>query len=295
MLRRPPNHRSATTTAFSLLEILVAMAVLALMMAFMFNFAAQALRGWDVGMRQIEAAQAARVALDRMAQELQFAVAAAVRPPSDNNNSLLNIIPFYATDRASTVPGEQPGNLAAAPNSAQIFAVAPIANPLAAHGPFAEVGYFCAYNPRNQSYARMAPRTYYLIWHSPYGESEPKHDIYFRGAVTEAWLNDPISLLGNRMPLIDNCYQMKVRFAINDNSGRLTFTDRWTDRVRLPAGILVTLFVMDTKTAARIRQMQPQGLTPNDLEPTSTSDVARVLREGSIEMSRFIPFLNSGS
>jgi len=39
--------------------------------------------------------------------------------------------------------------------------------------------------------------------------------------------------------------------------------------------------------------LRPAGLTAADLDPAATSDVARTLRAGTYELSRFIPFVNS--
>jgi type II secretory pathway pseudopilin PulG len=285
--------------AFSLLEVLVAMAVLALMMVFMFNLVGSSFRAWESGLRQIEAAQAARVGLDRMASELQFAMAGEIEAVSTSGTVITNIIPFRAivpsAGTGAPSVGDPVSNVAMPPGSGQLFAVAPIMNPLAAHGPFTEIGYYCAYNRSASSYATMSPRTYYLIWHKPYGQEEPKHDIYYRNDLSSSWYsaaNNSIGSTGNRSPLIDNCFQMQLRFAVNTANG-LVFQDSWPSQVSLPAGVLITLSVMDRKTAARIRQLRPDGLTSADLLPGADGDVSRILREGSVVVSRFVPFLNS--
>jgi hypothetical protein len=61
----------------------------------------------------------------------------------------------------------------------------------------------------------------------------------------------------------------------------------------LPAGVSVTAKVMDEKTAARIASLRPNGLTAADVADGATSDVARILREGTVEVHRFIPFVNA--
>ena len=46
--------------AFTLLEMMVAIAVLSLMMVFMFGILGQAISGWEAGGRRMESAQAAQ-------------------------------------------------------------------------------------------------------------------------------------------------------------------------------------------------------------------------------------------
>jgi len=277
---------------------LVAMAVLALMMAFMFTLVGNSFRAWESGLRQIEAAQAARVGLDRIASELQFAMSQRADVILDTGLANQSVIPFRARVPTGNQPvpgvGDNAANVAMAAGSAQLFAAAPIMNPIAAHGPFTEIGYYCAYNTSTNSFATMSPRTYYLIWHRPYGQEEPKHDIYYRNNVSEAWFGNNINNIGdtgNRSPLVDNCYKMQLKFAVNSAAG-LTYVDQWNAEDSLPAGVLITLSVMDSKTAARIRQLRPGGLTVEDVRPDAQGDVARVLREGTVEVSRFVPFLN---
>jgi prepilin-type N-terminal cleavage/methylation domain-containing protein len=286
--------------AFSLLEVLVAMAVLALMMTFMFALVANSLRSWESGVRQIEAVQAARVGLDRIANELQFAMSAGELAPPLSGGAVgrTNVIPFKAVvpqgTAAAPVPGDG-GSVSTPPMSAQIFAVAPVTDPLAAHGPFTELGYYSAYNRSTNPLNVMGPRTYYLVWHKPTGQEEPKHNIYYRSAPTDSWFNNSLDNIGEggtRWPLVDNCYSMKLQFAENTASG-LAFRTNWTSTGTLPAGVLITLSVMDNKTAAKIRQLRPDGLVASDLAAGAVGDVPRILREGTVEVSRFVPFLNS--
>jgi len=300
MRLRQNNSRVAPDYGFSLLEVLVAMTVLALMMSFMFALVGNSLRSWESGVRQIEAVQAARVGLDRIASELQFAMSQRelAAPLTGGATARTNVIPFKAVVPTGTesapVPGDG-GGVSTPPMSAQLFAVAPIVDPLAAHGPFTEIGYYSAYNPSTNPYNVMGPRTYYLVWHKPIGQQEPKHDVYYRGNVTDSWhvaANNSIGEGGTRWPLVDNCYNMRLQFASN-SAGGLLFADQWTNTGSLPAGVLITLSVMDSKTAAKVRQLRPNGLTAADLAPGAAGDLPRILREGSVEVSRFVPFLNS--
>jgi prepilin-type N-terminal cleavage/methylation domain-containing protein len=277
---------------FSLLEMLVAMAVLSLMMLFMFQFVGQSFRAWDSGMRQIEAAQAARTALDRMARDLKFSVAGNRTITTAGGAAIPQIIPFYENSNPSTVPGE--ADFLAPPGSAQIFTVAPVMHPLTRHGPFTENGYFTVYNTNARATNLISGKTYSLMWHAPYGQDEPKHDIYYRGQATTNWFgnaDNSSGTVGNRIGIIDNCYKMETVYAVNTPAG-LQFTNSWTATDRLPAGVLITLFVMDAKTAQKIASLRPEGMKPDSAE---SQDVLRIRDAGTVTVSRFIPFINSSN
>jgi len=298
-----PEPAPAKPDAFTLLEMMVAVAVLSIMMIFMFSLVAQATRAWEGGSRQIEAAQAARVTLDRMSKEMQFAVAGSHAVPA-GAGLLTNTAPFYVNVNPTTVPGETNTALRPPTNSGQIFAVSPVASPAAVNGPFSEVGYFVGHSVRSTGFHTLAPHLYYLFWHGPSKTDtnnnilEPVSDFYYRGGGGTNWIQtaatDRLQSDGNRMAMVDNCYQMTFQFATNNANGVLEFTTNWLSRTSLPAGMLVTLKVMDKKTAAKIAQLKgSNALTTADLATNTTTDAGAVLRAGTVQVSRFIPFLNS--
>jgi prepilin-type N-terminal cleavage/methylation domain-containing protein len=292
--------------AFSLLEMLVAMAILSLMMVFLFNLVAQTMRAWEGGSRQIEAAQAARIGLETMAQDLQYALGgSAVAPALQTGATKTSIIPFFSTNNSSNQLGV-PTNLPVAPSSGQIFAVAPLREE---NNELSEIGYMSIFVTRatlGEGYGAMRGRRYYLIRHavpSTSAGAAGRADFFYTNSlppnqaapgqwITEA--SEALSLVGagRRPPLIPNCYQLKFRYGSNNN-GVLSFSDTWAAGDVLPAGVLVTAKVMDEKTAARIAVLRSNGLTAADVADGATSDVARILREGSVEVHRFIPFVNS--
>jgi prepilin-type N-terminal cleavage/methylation domain-containing protein len=282
---------------FSLLEMLVAMGVLTIMLVFMFSVVDQSIRAWESGSRQMEAAQAARVGLDLMARNLQSAIAASNNVFNlAGSGSNANVAPVILTNNAKSIPGEKSQFFKPPPQSGQIFAIAPLAPVSATNSPFSEIGFFPVYSADPNGRSIMAGRRYALIWHSPATtNNEPVTEIFYRGTPNNDWLtttNDSLDGSGNRMILVDNCYQMRLRFASNSPTG-LAFVDQWPRRDSLPAGVVVSLKVMDRKTAARIAQLRPDGLTADDFNPGPNNFVERVLRAGTVEVSRFIPFLNS--
>jgi hypothetical protein len=73
----------------------------------------------------------------------------------------------------------------------------------------------------------------------------------------------------------------------------LAWSTNWNSQTNTPAGVLVTAKVMDEKTAARIAALRPNGLESQDLDEASNENVPRLLREGTVEVHRFIPFINA--
>jgi len=297
------RNNGRSTGGFSLIEMLVAMAVLTLMMTFLFNLVAQTLRAWEGGNRQIEAAQAARIGLETMAQDLQWAFggSATASPLNFDGPTRRSIIPFFATNNATATLG-LPGALTLARNSAQIFAVAPVAS---AGNEFHELGYmstFVTSARAGEGYHHLPGRRYVLLRHaisatnnaaSARGNFFYTDNLPANQTAGNEWLTEGSQAVDNyfRTSIIPNCYQFTLRFATNSN-GSLSFVDNWTEWSTLPAGVLVTAKVMDEKTATRIAQLRPSGLTAADLAENSTSDVSRILREGTSEVRRFIPFTN---
>lgn len=288
--------------AFSLLEMLVAMAILSLMMVFLFNLVAQTMRAWEGGSRQIEAAQAARIGLERMAQDLQFALGgSAIAPPlTASATGKTNFIPFFSTNNATATLG-LPAIVPLSPSSGQIFAVAPVAEEKNELYEFAYMSIFVTAAQDGEGYNTMRGRRYFLLRHAVPGTNAVptgQGDFFYANTTPDnAWLTENVRAISDknqprRLPLIQNCYQLKFRYASN-TAGGLSFTTGWTAGDRLPAGVLVTAKVMDEKTAARIAALKPGGLTAADVADGANSDVARILREGTVEVNRFIPFVNA--
>lgn len=304
---RKSSEGIANSSAFSLLEMLVAMGVLTLMMVFLFNLVAQTIRAWETGSKQVEAAQAARIGLDTMAQDLQFALGGSrVAPPLQVGGvSKTNIVPFFSTNNAQSQLGLTANNILMARSSGQIFAVAPLA---AAAGELYELGYFSAYvltSGSEEGFHDMRGRRYVLMRHAipstnnSASTGTPRADFFYTGTLpppaAAQWLIEPSTRSvqdGYRTSLIPNCYQLTFRYASNIG-GVLSFGPTWTAGDRLPAGVLVSAKVMDEKTAARIAQLRPNGLTEADLANGSTTDAALVLRQGTADVHRFVPFVNS--
>jgi prepilin-type N-terminal cleavage/methylation domain-containing protein len=301
MKTRPLLTSRAQRNAFSLIEMLVAMGVLSLMMVFLFNLVGQTLRAWEGGSKQVEAAQAARIGLETMAQDLQFALGGSAVSVVGNTTKT-NIVPFFSTNNATAKLG-LPAALDLAPSSGQIFAVTPSGSASDTNALY-EIGYVSLYVSSANGYASMRGRRYQLVRHAARGgmaSAFGRGDFFYANSLPNQtaageWLSEEARAFdanqGIRVPFIPNCYQIQFQYASNNN-GVLTFTDTWTAGDRLPAGVLVTAKVMDEKTAARVALLRPNGLSTSDVDENAGSDVARILREGTVEVIRFIPFVNA--
>jgi prepilin-type N-terminal cleavage/methylation domain-containing protein len=279
-------------SAFTLLEVLVAMAVLSMMMVFMFTLLDRAISTWEIGNRQMEAAQMARVGLNRMASDIEYAFAGVgIAPDLTGSGNFTNVAPFLSSNNPSpNVPGVQAGNLASSPGSDQIYFIGTSGDPT--DDIFEKLGYLSAMviNPNGYSFA--AGGKYYLFRRSA-GD-----DFHLRNTSSSF----PLGGQGAQfIPMVDNCVRMEIQYAAT-NTGSLTFSDTWASTTNLPAGILVTLVMIDSKAAAKITQMK--GTTPltiqeidsiTNLSVTPPSPEAAILRRGSTTLRRFIPFQNSGS
>jgi type II secretory pathway pseudopilin PulG len=292
----PEREQRLSGAAFTLLELLVAVGVLAVMMVFLFNLVAQTLQAWEGGAKRVEAAQAARLGLDAMARELQFAIGGQASVPVYTNPSQLvtNSVPFFASNNSTATRG-LPAAFTPVPDSAQIFAVGPLASESNSLG---EIGFMAVYvtgvSASQPGFHNLQGYRYYLLRHAV---NQASGDFFFRGAVTTNWMTQTADSGGIqsdlRTSLIPNCYQLVLSYFTTNSSGQLISTNAWTNPVRLPSGIMVTAKVMDSKTAARLQSMRTNVIAAADLASNSTTPVGRVLREGTVEVKRFVPLVNS--
>ena len=292
--------KNPTPTGFTLLEMLTAIAVLALMMVFMFNIAGQTVRAWETGSRRMESAQAARIGMNLLASELRYAFAGVATNTGTNGTSVFNnFAPFLVTNN---LPGEA-ATLSAVPGSQSIFFVSTCAPHDPTEGvPFAEVGYMPVFVNIAAGRNTMAGLRYYLVRHgaSPGVMTNAAYqNFYYRQTPTGAWTED-VSNTGNRSPIVDNCIRLSLQFASN-NGGTVTWSTNWTSPTNLPLGVLVTMLVLDNKTATRLEKLQGTTLLSaatidkaTNTDSIAPNDVAgRLVREGTSVIRRFVPLVNS--
>ena len=290
-----------TRSGFTLLEMLTAMAVLSLMMVFMFNIVAQTVRAWEAGSRRMESAQAARIGMNLLASELRYAFAGvATNTGTDGASVFTNFAPFLVT---TNLPGETSGELSAVPGSQSLFFVSTCAphDPQESF-PFAEVGYMPVFVNDATGHIAMAGPRYYLVRHgaTPGAMTDAYQDFYYRqGPTNNTWTTNASSS-GNRTPIVDNCIRFSLQFASNNN-GNIDWPDKWTSQTNLPLGVLITMLVLDNKSATRLEKIQGTTLLTADTIDKATNgatlasnDVAgRIVREGTTVIRRFVPLVNS--
>lgn len=290
------NHRPTSETAFTLLEILVALAILAVMMAFLFSLIGSGARLWDTGNKRIEATQAARVGLNTIERELRQAFAGSVTTYTSAGNAVTNTAPFQAIDTPNDTLNLG-GGAANADGSQQLRAVVSTGDP---SDPYKEIALMCV--RIGSGYDAMEADRYYLVL-----KSLKSGDFYLQAA-TATWDSNNGSTW-NFIPLTDNCIRLTFRYYGDPATGdpespgyAPDWHDDWAPANppgRLPLGVLVTLTVLDSKTAEKIKVVTGGGaLSDNDItagiaaaqgQGTATSDLQRLIAQGAVTMSRFIP------
>jgi hypothetical protein len=175
------------------------------------------------------------------------------------------------------------------------------------YGAFGEVGYLCSFASGNGANTMIGQR-YYLVRH---GGGSPGYigvnnsiaqfgDFYYRSPTVDTdWTTNAASTV-NRVPIVDNCIRLTFAYASN-NAGAISWTTNWSSQTNLPLGVLVTMMVLDNKSANRLAQLKGDNLlTQTEIDNVTngtavTTPVSRVLREGTTVVRRFVPLLNSGS
>ncbi len=258
----------------------------------MFSVVGQAVATWEIGNRRIEAAQAARIGLNSIAMDLQYAHAGNVTVIGPETNGLVtNIVPFFATNNATSTAGNL-GTFVPVEGGDQIFAIVSPGD-LSERNPFRETGYLCVFTGSAGS-EWIAAQSYALIKHSP-----DAADFYLRGSPNTNWFSSS-SWGAQRIPIIENCIRFNLSYANTNSSSNMVFTNAWTNQTSLPHGVLAEVTVLDSKTMAKLRRLKGSArLTAQELSSITNVSVApstpveRLLREGAVTMRRLIPFLNN--
>ena len=284
------NHHRLPTRGFTLVELLVAMAILAMMVGLMFSMLSGSMAAFESGNKRIEAAQTARVGLNIIANDLRRAIADQQISYTSNGTRITNTIPFLAVDTPIDTIDLQ-GAAVNAEGSQELFGVLATGK---ANQPFEEFGYICAYLGSDDG-ATMAGNRYYLVRKS---STTANANFYLRGnatATTFANNSDAFS------PVVENCIRLELSYPqtnaageIDTSSGAFGFTKIWTSNSRLPAGVLVSIWVLDSKTAGKLAAINSGPFTATQLESitntsAATSATERLLKQGVVRMQRFIP------
>lgn len=302
-------HRSA---AFTLLEILVALAILSIMMAFLFSMIGSGTRLWETGNKRIEATQAARVGLNTIERELRQAFAGSVTTYKSDGTAVQNTAPFEAIDTPSETDTLGLGNGAEnAEGSQQLRAVVSTGDP---NDPYKEIGLMCVHRGGASDDA-MEPGRYYLVLKflpatlPPGAQKMDPGQFFMQGPGT--WNSSGRE--ENFIPLIDNCIRLTFRYYgieapqnpadpdydPDDEANKPAWSSGWSPNNRLPLGVLVTITVLDSRTAEKVKAVTGgSALSANDIDAgiaaaqgqgAANSNLQRLIAQGAVTMSRFIP------
>jgi len=288
----------SSSSAFTLLEVLVATAVLALMMTFLFNLLGSSAKIWEIGNKKIEAAQAARVGLNIIAKDLKNAFAGNMTTYNGTGGQILNYACFLAYDSppntlnlvgSSTVNGTH-----------QLRAIVSTGD---AADPFNEIGLQCVFMTANHASGMAKNKCYLARKKVSYSSSQMYLTSNNTTSLTASSWSFTTGIWSNFAPIIDNCIGLTFNYAYkNGTSIDWTTTPNQTPTsnnfTSLPLGVLVTITVLDSKTAEKIAAIKGNSpLTAPEItnglsssSPATLTAVERLIAQGSVTMSRFIPF-----
>ena len=281
------NHHRLPKKGFTLVELLVATAILAMMVGLMFSMLSGSMLAFESGNKRIEAAQIARVGLNIIANDLRRAIADQQISYTSNGTQITNTIPFLAVNTPTdTIDlGGEPVN---AEGSQQLFGVLATGK---TNQPFEEFGYICAYLGTDDEARNLAGKRYYLVRKS---STTANADFYLQGNATTNFAggSDAFS------PIVENCIRLELSYPQTNAAGDIDtafgFSKVWTSKSRLPAGVLVSIWVLDSKTATKLAAINNGPLTAlqigritNTADPTDATE--RLLKQGTVRMQRFIP------
>lgn len=267
--------------SFTLVEILAATGILSILMTIMFGILQQTSAGWQAANRRVEASQVARLALDQIASDLEACVATAqANVPLPNGNTTNFAYGFaytYAAAGASTPAWLAPGQVDIAQGNHYIYVTTPYAPSLASGtADLCEVGYIPVYVTRADGYSTMRGQRHYLLRHMPLDYTAtassslsnvpPLND--FLGKPTDWETTPPGVTTTNRLPFVDNCIKFRVELfytnavgslITNSTWGRPNISGSWSGNPAgfqgLPVGALITMCVIDEKTAERLSRL----------------------------------------
>ena len=290
-MKHPRSHLVRFLRGFSLLELLVAMAILSMLMTMMFSLLGGTISLWELGNKRIEAAQTARVGLNIIANDLRRAISDQQISYTASGNATTNVIPFWAVQTNAPTKIDLGGDATIAVGSQQLFGVLATGK---TNQPFEEFGYLCAHL-RSDDGTNMASNKYYLVRKS---STAANANFYLRDNATTEFADKSDVLV----PIIENCVKLEFSYPVTNASGGLAvnssggidFTSDWNSKTNLPPGVLVSVWVVDSRTADKIAAINSTALSQTQIDSItnavpSTDAVGRLLQRGAVRMRRFIP------
>ncbi len=232
-------------SAFSLVEMLVATAILSFLLLILISLTSQSSQVWSTGTKQGEHRQKARSTLDFIGREMRLATVAV-----DGGGSLRFVIYNQTNPGISTL------------NPHAVFWLAPVATETSM-GDLAEVGYFIRWDTelKQSNLCRMlvnpSDTAHYLIYTSP-----------------ENWITDALLLQvapgtkasGYQGLFLENVLGLWVKAYRADGTDYGTDSSSSSNRNKLPAYVDISLVFLDSMTAKRLQNPIPpkESQSPED-------------------------------
>lgn len=283
--------------AFTLTEILAATAILSVMFTIMFGILQQTSIGWQAANRKVEASQAARLALEQIARDLENCftfTATNLRVPG--TNTLRSYAFGFVSTNSYPVDRLQTGAQFTDGNSA-LFVVTPYSPSLVTGGgDLAEAGYVPIYISARTNISGIRRGRYALLRHFPTTNQAQTNvlgyqPITFFWRFSDRWETGSALRYGGTNPpnfnaIVDNCVRFSLRFIYTNNNEEIVTTPSWrwgrpetngtwgpaavhpADAPNsLPLAAEITMAVLDERTAERLyvvnsnRVLTPQQIT----------------------------------
>lgn len=273
--------------AFTLVELLAAIAVFSLLMVVVFGAYNHIARVWTATERRTETFQNVRLVLDMMARELEGAVAFS----NVNTGRKITFLSYANENTLPVSPAPSQLGQIATPNDQLFFVAADPTSAESGNPDLAEFGYFVVY--AKEDFHTMRGKRYYLIRH--YAPASSSHFDVFTQPLT--WDQTPGFTTSTKTPVLDNVLRLEFRFQgldTDSSSGQAVtngtqIVEQWNNNpcpgaspsqpctvgcarpidlnpqvtqpeVQLPRAVHVRFAMIDRRTAARLEgYMSAQG------------------------------------
>jgi prepilin-type N-terminal cleavage/methylation domain-containing protein len=295
--------------AFTLVELLAAMAVLAVLMAIIFGIFNQASKAWILAESRTENFQSARAALDLMCRELEGAMV-GIRTNANGTRTRVNIITFensgaaaIPTDSGTFTPTFATGysSLNATPPNDAIFFItqAPDSKSSGSYIDMAECGYFVGFSTATSANGGIPKGFYGLLRHYARSSSDASWDFF---SSPNNWWSTEQAV---KTPLLENVIRFELRYEYIHHGAGITngtsICENWNTitggpdpayvpdpTTQLPRAFHLRLSVMDRRYAARAALLMPAagldatelGKVPYSMDTMSNQALSRTLKEG---------------
>lgn len=299
------QRKQSWMSAFTLVELLAAMAVLGLLMATVFGIFNQASRAWTLAENRTENFQNARMALDMISRELEGAIVAS---NAASGVATKMTLATFEDSGTATIAGSTGtfttsyGSLArTSPNDAIFFVSQMGDSRNNAYLDLVEYGYYVGFVTGSSTLQGMKPGYYYLMRHY-IRSSATGFDVFGNPTM---WWNTPTSGTQDQ-PIIDNAVRFEVWYEFADpyNSGVTNGTrivDAWDltskgpnptapttipdPSVRLPRAFHLRLSVLDRRYAARLAAISNNGSLGSDLSnvPYSINSISSTPKKNTLK------------